>query len=166
MPTTSTRRHCRVAATPDMDHFLLDTPREPRANPFLAALGVEASSELRYFASVRLETAIERVRWNGASGHLCELAGYDIRATVRKHKRAAPARARSSRARRSKTAPPSLRSANGQCIKEPPSTTSVWPVMKSLSPEAKKISEPMRSSGSSSRLSARLAVVASIPARV
>jgi hypothetical protein len=30
------------------------------------------------------------VRWNGASGHLCELAGYDIRATVRKHKRAAP----------------------------------------------------------------------------
>jgi hypothetical protein len=61
-----------------------------RANALLVALGVEASSELRYFASVRLETAIERVRWNGASGHLCELAGYDIRATVRKHKRAAP----------------------------------------------------------------------------
>ena len=49
-----------------------------RANALLVALGVEASSELRYFASVRLETAIERVRWNGASGHLCELAGYDI----------------------------------------------------------------------------------------
>jgi cell division inhibitor SulA len=61
-----------------------------RANVLLVALGVEASSELRYFASVRLETAIERVRWNGASGHLCELAGYDIRATVRKHKRSAP----------------------------------------------------------------------------
>ena len=61
-----------------------------RANVLLVAVGVEASSELRYFASVRLETAIERVRWNGASGHLCELAGYDIRATVRKHKRAAP----------------------------------------------------------------------------
>lgn len=61
-----------------------------RAHVLLVALGVEASSELRYFASVRLETAIERVRWNGASGHLCELAGYDIRATVRKHKRAAP----------------------------------------------------------------------------
>src|SRR5476651_2492484 len=61
-----------------------------RANAVLLALGNEASSELRYFASVRLETAIERVRWNGASGHLCELAGYDIRATVRKHKRAAP----------------------------------------------------------------------------
>jgi recombination protein RecA len=61
-----------------------------RANTLLVALGVEASSELRYFASVRLETAIERVRWNGASGHLCELAGYDIRATVLKHKRSAP----------------------------------------------------------------------------
>ena len=61
-----------------------------RANALLVAVGVEASSELRYFASVRLETAIERVRWNGASGHLCELAGYDIRATVRKHKRAVP----------------------------------------------------------------------------
>jgi hypothetical protein len=61
-----------------------------RSNALLVALGVEASSELRYFASVIVETAIERVRWNGASGHLCELAGYDIRATVRKHKRAAP----------------------------------------------------------------------------
>jgi hypothetical protein len=61
-----------------------------RANALLVALGVEASSELRYFASVRVETAIERVRWNGASGHLCELAGYDVRATVRKHKRSAP----------------------------------------------------------------------------
>lgn len=61
-----------------------------RANALLVALGVEASSELRYFASVMLETTIERVRWNGASGHLCELAGYDVRATVRKHKRAAP----------------------------------------------------------------------------
>ena len=33
---------------------------------------------------------IERVRWNGPAGHLSELAGYDVRATVRKHKRAAP----------------------------------------------------------------------------
>lgn len=61
-----------------------------RAGALLVALGVEASSELRYFASVRVETAIERVRWNGAAGHLCELAGYDVRATVRKHKRAVP----------------------------------------------------------------------------
>jgi len=61
-----------------------------RANAVLIALGDEASSELRYFASLRIETAIERVRWNGPSGHLCELAGYDVRAVVRKHKRAAP----------------------------------------------------------------------------
>lgn len=61
-----------------------------RANALLVALGDEASSELRYFASVRLETALERVRWNGPAGHLGELAGYDLRATVRKHKRAAP----------------------------------------------------------------------------
>jgi hypothetical protein len=61
-----------------------------RANALLIALGDEASAELRYFASVRLETAIERVRWNGPSGHLGELAGFDVRAVVRKHKRAAP----------------------------------------------------------------------------
>ena len=42
-------------------------------------------------ASVRVETAIERVRWNGPAGHCSELAGYDLRAVVRKHKRAAPA---------------------------------------------------------------------------
>ncbi len=61
-----------------------------RANVALIAIGVEASSELRYFATVRVETAIERVRWNGPSGHFGTLAGYDVRATVRKHKRAAP----------------------------------------------------------------------------
>jgi hypothetical protein len=61
-----------------------------RANALLVALGDDASSELRYFASVRLETTLERVRWNGPAGHLGELAGYDVRATVRKHKRAAP----------------------------------------------------------------------------
>jgi hypothetical protein len=61
-----------------------------RAGALLVALGVEVSTELRYFASVRVETAIERVRWNGTDGLLCELAGYDVRATVLKHKRAAP----------------------------------------------------------------------------
>lgn len=61
-----------------------------RANAILIAVGVEASSELRYFASVRVETAIERVRWNGPPGHFGTLAGYDVRTTVRKHKRAAP----------------------------------------------------------------------------
>jgi hypothetical protein len=61
-----------------------------RANAVLVAVGVEASSELRYFASVRVETAIERVHWNGPPGHFGTLAGYDVRATVRKHKRTAP----------------------------------------------------------------------------
>lgn len=61
-----------------------------RANALLVAVADEGSAELRYFASLRLETAIERVRWNGPAGHCCELAGYDVRALVRKHKRAAP----------------------------------------------------------------------------
>ncbi len=61
-----------------------------RANAVLFAVGTSASSELRYFASVRIETTIERIRWNGPSGHFAELAGYDVRATIRKHKRAAP----------------------------------------------------------------------------
>lgn len=61
-----------------------------RANALLVAVGDEASAELRYFASVRLEASVERVRWNGPAGHLGELAGYDVRAVVRKHKRAAP----------------------------------------------------------------------------
>jgi hypothetical protein len=61
-----------------------------RANALLVAVGDEASAELRYFASLRVETSIERVRWNGHAGHCCELAGYDVRAIVRKHKRAAP----------------------------------------------------------------------------
>jgi hypothetical protein len=61
-----------------------------RSNTALVAIGVDASSELRYFASLRVETAIERVRWNGPAGHFGSLAGYDVRATVRKHKRAAP----------------------------------------------------------------------------
>jgi hypothetical protein len=61
-----------------------------RVNALLLAVGDEASTELRYVASVRLETAIERVRWNGPAGHLSEFAGFDLRAVVRKHKRAAP----------------------------------------------------------------------------
>jgi hypothetical protein len=61
-----------------------------RANALLVAVGAQASSELCYFASVRVETAIERVHWNGPPGHFGTLAGYDVRATIRKHKRAAP----------------------------------------------------------------------------
>ena len=37
--------------------------------------------------------------------------------------------------------------AHGQCITEPPSTTNVWPVMKSLSSDAKKATAPAMSSG-------------------
>jgi len=62
-----------------------------RANALLLAIGDDPSTELRYFASVRVTASIERVRWNGPSGHLGELAGFDVRAVVRKHKRAAPA---------------------------------------------------------------------------
>jgi recombination protein RecA len=62
-----------------------------RANAALIALGESASAELASFATVRVETAIARVRWNGPAGHCSELAGYDVRALVRKHKRAAPA---------------------------------------------------------------------------
>jgi hypothetical protein len=61
-----------------------------RAGAVLLAIGTNPSDELRYFASLRVETAIERIRWNGPPGHFGELAGYDVRATVRKHKRAAP----------------------------------------------------------------------------
>src|SRR5262249_42562236 len=42
-----------------------------------------------------------------------------------------------------------------QCIWAPPSTTRVWPVMKSLSLEAKNTAAPVRSSGFCMRLSAR-----------
>src|SRR5207244_10271916 len=41
-----------------------------------------------------------------------------------------------------------------QCMHAPPSTTSVWPVMKSLSAEAKKATAPTRSSGVCMRCSA------------
>src|SRR6185312_8056841 len=40
-----------------------------------------------------------------------------------------------------------------QCMTEPPSTTTVWPVMKALSGEQRKTSGPIMSSGSASRRS-------------
>jgi hypothetical protein len=63
-----------------------------RANALLIALGGEASDELCYFASLRVRLRNERVRWSGASGLFCELAGAGAEATVLKHKRAAPGR--------------------------------------------------------------------------
>ena len=63
-----------------------------RAGALLVALGVEASDELRYFASLRVRLRSERVRWAGESGLFCALAGAGVEATVLKHKRAAPGR--------------------------------------------------------------------------
>ena len=61
-----------------------------RANALLVALGLAASDELRYFASLRVRMQPARVRWAGESGLFSALAGIDVDATVLKHKRAAP----------------------------------------------------------------------------
>lgn len=61
-----------------------------RSNALLVALGVAASDELRYFASVRVRLQSANVRFAGSEGLFCELAGFDVEAAVLKHKRAAP----------------------------------------------------------------------------
>jgi recombination protein RecA len=61
-----------------------------RANALLIVLGTEASSELRFFASLRVRLALTRVRWAGGRGLFATLAGYDVRADVIKSKRASP----------------------------------------------------------------------------
>lgn len=61
-----------------------------RTNALVVALGTEASSELRYFASLRVRLNLSRVRWSGGSGPFATLAGYDVRADVIKSKRSAP----------------------------------------------------------------------------
>jgi hypothetical protein len=61
-----------------------------RADAVLLVVGTEASSELRYFATVRIECALGRTIWTGAPGPFRVLAGYELCAHVRKHKRAAP----------------------------------------------------------------------------
>jgi hypothetical protein len=61
-----------------------------RAGTLLVALGIEASDELRYFASLRIRLRPESVRWAGISGPFCALAAAGAEATVLKHKRAAP----------------------------------------------------------------------------
>lgn len=60
------------------------------ANAVLLVVGNEASNELRYFATVRVECALGRTEWIGAPGLFRKLAGYELCAQVRKHKRAAP----------------------------------------------------------------------------
>lgn len=56
----------------------------------LIALGMQAAPELASFAATRLRCGIERVRWDGGSALFCELAGYELRATVLKARRGAP----------------------------------------------------------------------------
>ncbi|MDQ2908127.1 MAG: hypothetical protein M3R44_02120 [Candidatus Eremiobacteraeota bacterium] len=60
-----------------------------RANAVLIALGVEASLELRYFASLRVRLRATEVRFAG-SGLFGTLAGIGIEAAILKHKHAAP----------------------------------------------------------------------------
>ena len=60
------------------------------ANAVLLVVGNEASNELRYFATVRVECALRRTEWTGAPGLFRKLTGYELCAQVRKHKRAAP----------------------------------------------------------------------------
>ncbi|MBC5829565.1 MAG: hypothetical protein GIW98_05165 [Candidatus Eremiobacteraeota bacterium] len=57
-------------------------------NAVLLVLGVQVSNELGYFASVRIGFHIERVIWTHEAPLFSRLLGYDIRATVQKHKRA------------------------------------------------------------------------------
>ncbi|MGZ3497695.1 MAG: hypothetical protein ACXWNK_18305 [Vulcanimicrobiaceae bacterium] len=61
-----------------------------KADALLLVLGASARTELAYFASARVGCAIERVLWCNESGPFCELGGYEIRASVLKHRRAAP----------------------------------------------------------------------------
>ncbi len=61
-----------------------------KSGAVLIALGVQANTELAYFASTRVRCAIDRVVWSGEPGVLCELAGYEVSAHVLKARRSAP----------------------------------------------------------------------------
>jgi hypothetical protein len=61
-----------------------------RTGTVLTVGGVDPPAELRAAASVRLGLAIGHVRFRGPSGPFGELAGYEIEASVHKHRRAAP----------------------------------------------------------------------------
>ncbi|MDQ6825799.1 MAG: hypothetical protein M3Z14_01190, partial [Candidatus Eremiobacteraeota bacterium] len=60
------------------------------ANTVLLSVGLQASHELGYFSSLRIGFHIERVIWAHDTPLFSRLLGYDIRATVYKHKRAVP----------------------------------------------------------------------------
>ena len=61
-----------------------------RAGAVLLAVGTQACEELRYFASLRVECALEAIDWTGAPGPFRTLAGYDVCTQICKHKRAIP----------------------------------------------------------------------------
>lgn len=61
-----------------------------RTDALLIALGLQASHELRYFASLRIDCRSTGVRWAGGAGLYGSLAGLEMRADILKHKRAAP----------------------------------------------------------------------------
>jgi hypothetical protein len=62
-----------------------------RAGVVLLAVGTQACEELRYFASLRVECALETIDWAGAPGPFRKLCGYDVCAQICKHKRTIPA---------------------------------------------------------------------------
>lgn len=61
-----------------------------KSGAVLLASGAHAGTELAYFATTRVRCGIERVRWSERAGVLTELEGYEVRAHVLKHRRAAP----------------------------------------------------------------------------
>lgn len=61
-----------------------------RAGVVLLAVGTQACDELRYFASLRIECALESIDWIGAPGPFRKLCGYDVCTQICKHKRAIP----------------------------------------------------------------------------
>ena len=61
-----------------------------RAGAVLLAAGIEAPSELRYAAVLRVECELARIDWTGAPGPFRALQGYELCARTIKHKRATP----------------------------------------------------------------------------
>lgn len=61
-----------------------------RHNVVLAVSGTDPPAELASAAAVRLELAIDGVRFAGESGLFGALTGYDVTVRVRKHRRAPP----------------------------------------------------------------------------
>jgi hypothetical protein len=63
-----------------------------RTGTILAVTGLDPPAGLRAAATIRLEVTLTRVHFRGPSGLFGELAGYELEASVRKDRRAAPGR--------------------------------------------------------------------------